>query len=212
MLFRSLGSRESYLRAMTDTIRREAHAAHDMRIRAAKLWEKAGRPASRQIDIGGGRIVTVDPAWLKSDYRNSQLYVDAIIDEAAGHLERGSGMLDPTSPFYRAELGPILAEFEKLVGTIRDMPEGVDVNQAWLRVIRSYQGSKEQAAAAKEALDAALRKVGEIEQEEELARQATRAAEKLKKQTESLNSLDELMTDDGAARDRKSTRLNSSHT
>ena len=197
--FDALGSRESFLRASTQAIRREAHAAHALRVEAARAWQTAGRPASRRVTVRG-REVVVDPAWLAPDYNRLQIHIDAIVAEAAEHLERGSGLLDPTSPFYRAELVPMLERFREMVAALRDMPEGVDLNQQVIRVVRSYKGTREHAAAAKGALDKAMKTVEDIKEEGNVARRAEKAAEKAQKQVDAMDKLDELLTDDGAAR------------
>lgn len=197
--FDALGSRESYLRAMADAVRRDAHEAHALRIRAAAAWQKAGRPADRMVTVNGMKI-RVDPHWLTSEYANQQRFVDSIVEEAAEHLERGSGLLDPTSPMFRAELQPILRALEDVINTTAHTPEGVDVAQAWLRVVRSWKGSREQANAAKAALDEALKAKKAIEDEGDEAEKFIRGAKKLEKQVEALAKLDELLTEDGAAR------------
>ena len=197
--FDALGSRESYLRAMTDAIRRDAHEAHALRIRAAAAWQKAGKPADRVVEVGGVKL-RVDPAWLTTEYANQQRFVDAIIEEAAEHLERGSGLLDPASPLYRAELQPILRALEEVVKNTAATPQGEDLAQAWLRVVRSWKGSREQADLAKKALDEALRAKAAIEDEATEADKVIREAKKLEKQVEALAKLDEVLTDDGAAR------------
>lgn len=197
--FDALGSRESYLRAMTDAIRRDAHEAHALRIRAAAAWQKAGKPADRVVEVGGVKL-RVDPAWLTTEYANQQRFVDAIMEEAAEHLERGSGLLDPASPMYRAELQPILRALEEVVKNTAATPQGEDLAQAWLRVVRSWKGSREQADLAKKALDEALRAKAAIEDEATEADKLIREAKKLEKQVEALAKLDEVLTDDGAAR------------